>query len=137
MCILNQGRFGHSHGYNGAGVGDFCMNWHDSQSSTFLSICASMFGHHIILLVIRLIHSIPGCPSSSSFYTCSRPAWEIITSISQCYALILDAEFSDSFTSVGHHQEFGLLVELLTELWIKLGPCLSIFYLLGIHRNSV
>ena len=26
MCILDQGRFGHSQGYKWAGIGDFCTN---------------------------------------------------------------------------------------------------------------
>ena len=81
MCILCQGQFALSQGCSGAVAGDFCVNWHGSQSCTFLSMSASMLGHNTILLAILFILSIPGWPSCSSFKTCSRPALGITSRV--------------------------------------------------------
>ena len=79
MCILDQDWFGHSQRCKWAGIGDFCANWHASQSFAFLSISASTLNHQMIPLVILFILRIPECPSWSYFNTHSWPPWGIFT----------------------------------------------------------
>ena len=94
MCILDQGRFGHSQGYKWAGIGDFCTNQHVSQSFASLSISASTLGHQMIP---------PGDSKDSRVSFVKELQHSLSTSlrnnysIPPHYAAILNAEFIDSF----------------------------------------